>query len=449
MILQDTYSPQVAVLGSMLISPELIGEVLAQVRPDDFIDGRCRRIYEAIRSLFMDGRTIDPVTVRDKLGGGPEAPWSQLLMDIMDRTPTAANIWSYVPILLEQARLTRISEAGRALQDAQDLDAASAVISKLNGLLSGRQGAQHMDMPTMLQQFYERHKSPHEYLSWGMRQLDEQLFAELGDMVVIGGDPSSGKTALSVSFAWALSEHYRVGFYSLETNRHKLADRLVANLAGIELSEIKRGTISEEQWALLAAKSKEIVKRPIDIIEASGMTMADIRSDALAHRYQVVFIDYLQIVVPESRRVPRTEQVGQISRDIQAMAHSSGITVVALSQFSRRDDDTEPTMRDLRESGQIEQDADIIMLLYLEEPSRPKQSRRVLKIGKNKEGERGKVFLVFDGAYQRFRPSALDAPVPEKPKWRRPRRSQTSLFDLDDGPPDPDPFPARKEGSSA
>ena len=106
-------------------------------------------------------------------------------------------------------------------------------------------------------------------------------------------------------------------------------------------------------------------------------------------------------------------------------------------------------MSDLRESGQIEQDADIIMLLYLEEPSRPKQSRRVLKIGKNKEGERGKVFLVFDGAYQRFRPSALDAPIPEKAKQRRPRRSQVSLFDRDAGPPDPDPFPPRKEDSSA
>lgn len=360
-------------------------------------------------------------------------------MYFMDMTPTAANIWEYVPMLKAQARLSAVKLLGQSLAGAPDEETAGKLIDRLNGLRGQRQGAERMDMEQLLLDFYDRHTHPRTYLTWGLEKLDRNLYAELGDMVVIGGDPSAGKTALGVGFAWHLAQTYRVGVYSLETNRHKLADRLIANLAGIELGSIKRGELTEEDWARVTQRAPELRKRQLELIEAAGMTMADIRADALAHRYQVIFIDYLQIVSPDNRRDNRTNQVGQISRDIQALAHGCGVTVVALSQFSRREEDAEPTMSDLRESGQIEQDADIIMLLYLEEPQRPGKSRRVLKIGKNKDGERGRTYLVFDGAYQRFRESQLDCPArADKPKRRR--KTQTSLFDWDDGPPAEDPF---------
>ena len=440
---EDTYSPQVAVLGSLLLSPELTGEVMAQVRPEEFLSGTYRQIYCAIRALFADGRPIDPVTVRDKLGSG-DGDWNQVLLGILEATPTAANIWEYVPLLKGQARRAAIRRLAGQLAEAQDEEDMGKLIDQLNGLRAERQGAPRSDMEAMLREFYARHTTAHEYLSWGFERLDAHLYAELGDMVVIGGDPSSGKTALSVGFAWHLAKKYRVGFYSLETNRHKLADRLMANLASVELGDIKHGELSEEAWQRITQRSPDIRGRSLELIEASGMTMADIRADVLAHRYQVVFVDYLQIVQPENRRENRTSQVGQISRDMQALAHGCGVTLVALSQFSRRDDDTPPTMSDLRESGQIEQDADIIMLLYLEEPERAENSRRVLKIGKNKEGERGKVFLVFDGAHQRFRPSMLDAPAPAKPRQRRRKAAGEPVYDLFSGPPEDDPFPPKE-----
>lgn len=438
--MSNTLSAQVAVLGSMLISPELVGEVLTKVRPDDFTDGRCRNVFLAIRALFSAGETVDPVTVRGKLGGTVDDGWDRFLLETMQVTPTAKRIWEYVPIMREQARMQQIVHIGGLLQVCNDSDRARELIGQLNGLLSERQGVKRLNMDELLLNFYDRHTHPHQYLTWGLDKLNERIYAESGDMVVIGGSPSTGKTALAVNFAWHMAESQRVGFYSLETNRYKLADRLMANLAGIELADIKHGEISEEEWANVTRISPSLRKRQIELIEASGMTTNDIQADALANRYEIIFVDYLQIIAANNPRENRTNQVGQISRDLQRLSHANGITVIALSQLSRMSEEEEPTMSDLRESGQIEQDADIIMLLFLEEPQRPDKSRRVLKIGKNKDGERGKFFLVFDGAHQRFRESVLDAPVASVSKPRKKRPAQMSFEELHGGVPDPDPF---------
>lgn len=445
----DPLAAQVGVLGSILISDEIIGEVLTKVRPEDFLNEQARTVFCAIRSVFNAGVPVDPITVRDKLGGDAQQ-WSDYLMALMDQTPTAANIWEYVRIMRSQAALYRMRELGEQLQEARDRETAERIIAKLNGLLAERQDVKRMNMTEMLLDFMRRHSEPHEYLTWGVDKLNHGLYAEAGDMIVLGGSPSSGKTALACNFAWHMAEKRRVGFYSLETSRYKLADRLMSNLANLDMSEIKRGEIPEEDWRRIAdpQQCERIRKRELTLIEASGMTMSDIQADALAHRYEVIYLDYLQIVQPENSRENRQNQVGQISRDIQRLAHSNGITAVALSQFSRLDDE-EPTMSDLRESGQIEQDADIIMLLYLEEPQRREQSRRILKIGKNKEGTMGRVYLVFDGEHQRFRESVLDGevPAPKAKPYKRKKRSQLDLFSpADDGPPIPDPFEA-KEGS--
>ena len=176
------------------------------------------------------------------------------------------------------------------------------------------------------------------------------------------------------------------------------------------------------------------------------MTVQDIQADAMAHRYEAVYVDYLQIVEPETRRANRTEQVSAISRGLQQLAHGSGRLVVALAQLTRAEytskhEQVEPTMSDLRESGQIEQDADAILLLYLERPNQPDTSRRALKVGKNKEGVRMKTYLVFDGQYQRFRESALDepAPAPKGDAARRSKSDQQTYINLPDSYPVPFP----------
>lgn len=429
---QDRLSNQEAVLGALLISPELVGPVLSRVSDQDFLDEGYRRIYQAIRAQFVSGQPVDPVTIRDRLGGGDD--WSRTLIQIMEDTPTAANIWTYVPRMQEQAKVYRGREIAQKLTTVPDMEALAQGISKLQALTVERQGVRRMNMEQMLQSFWQRHTTPHRYMTWGLSKLDEQLFVDLGDMVVLGGYPSAGKTALAVTFAYHQSEAKRVGFYSLETSRYKLADRLISNLAGIGMASIKRGALTEAEWTRAAGSAARIAEHKLELIDASGMTAADIRADALANRYQIVYVDYLQIVEPETRRANRTEQVASISRAFQQMAHTNGILTVALSQLSRsektRDESKviEPAMSDLRESGQIEQDADAILLLYLDEPSKPNESRRVLKLAKNKDGERGRMYLTFDGAYQRFGQSVVDQPAPQAAPMKRPRQYRQISF---------------------
>ena len=433
-VTQDKLSAQVAVLGSMLIEPKLVGEALERVREEDFLTPRCRMVYQAIRSVFTEGKPTDIVTIRSRLGARDGDGWTEYLLELMDLTPTVANIWEYAEIMRDQAREARVVElAGQILASP---DQASEYIAQLNALMVERRGVQRMDMTQMLLAFAERHTGdPVPYMTWGLPKVDAGTYVEMGDMVVLGGYPSAGKTALAVSMAYHQAKDYRVGFYSMETNQYKLADRLIANLAWIELPAIKRNQISEEEWQRVADQAESIRARKLDLIEASGMSVRDIQADALARRYEIVYIDYLQLIEPESRKVNRTEQVSVISQGLQRLAHGTGRLVVALSQLSRAEytgkkEQVEPTMSDLRESGQIEQDADAIMLIYLEDSTRPEESRRVLKIAKNKEGTRGRIYLVFDGQYQRFRQSALDEPAPAKPKRREPEYRQAALYDL-------------------
>ena len=414
---EDKLTAQTAVLGSLLIEPRLAGEALERLRPEGFVTPKCRMVFEAIRSLFAAGRPTDPVAVRDRLGGRPEDGWDRYLLELMELTPTAANIWEYAALLREQARLARAAELAGQLQGAQDMDQARTYIGQLNALLVERRGCGRLTMEDMLHDFSDRHETPHTYMTWGLPKLDGGLYVDMGDLAVLGGYPSAGKTALAISMAYHQARDRRVGFYSLETNRHKLADRLIANLAGIEMAAIKRGQISGEEWQRVADQSDQIRARKLELIEASGMSVQDIQADALAHRYEAVYVDYLQLIEPENRRMNRTEQVSAISRGLQRLAHEHGRLVVALSQLARAEragkhEQAEPVMSDLRESGQIEQDADAILLLYLEEPSRPEHSRRVLKIAKNKEGQRGRIYLLFDGRFQRFRESSVEQPAP-------------------------------------
>lgn len=406
MVNTEYINAQSAVLGSLLISPELTGEVMTKVRPEDFGNNDCRLIYQAITGLFLEGKTIDPVIVRERLSGFSDM--GETLRQIMVQTPTAANIWSYVEILQEQSRLARLRAIGSKLFEVPTMEAALALISEANGVLSSRPGVTRKSAEALLSDFYARHsegKHP-EYLSWSFPKMDDKLYTELGDFNVIGGAASAGKTALALQFAWHQARKHRVGFYSLETNDKKLGDRSISALAGINMGVIKRSTLTDPDWQRLAGCSGEICKRQIDFIQASGMTVDDLRADALAHRYEIIYVDYLQLLkVPKV--YDRTAIVTSISIGLHELSQSNGITVVALSQLNRDGQNGAPTMSSLRESGQIEQDADTIMLLYKEDNDDP-YSRRILKFPKNKEGVIGLIYLDFDGETQTFSESGRD-----------------------------------------
>ena len=400
----DPMTPQVAVIGSMLIEPKLVGEVLTKVGAEDFSDSRCQIIFQTISSLFYEGQPVDAALVAGRLQSIPDI--GRTIMDILHQTPTAANVNAYVEVLQEQSRMRSIRTYAMQLMEAASPEEAQGLMAKANGVFSEKRGVQRMSAAELLRDFRSRHKGKRpEYLSWGFRKLDEGLYTEAGDFVIVGGYPSAGKTALALQFAWHMAKNKRVGFYSLETRTSKLADRSLAALAKIDMGAIKHNSLSNDHWLQLDAMEKHIAAADLTMIQAGGMTVQDIQADALANRYEVIFIDYLQLI-HTPRIINRTEAVTSISLGLHRMAQANNITVIALSQLRRPESqkggaETAPGMSSLRESGQLEQDADTIMLLYKEKPDEP-QSRRILKVAKNKEGVIGKIFLDFDGRTQVF-----------------------------------------------
>lgn len=432
---------QQAVLGSVLIDAKCADAVLADTRPGDYT-GVYREIYLVIQSLVHDGQAPDPVSVLHRMSGDGTAA-RRLLAELIEITPTSANCRTYMDILVEQSKLHQVRQTAMALAECGSLDEAGGIEAKLEELMADRTGRAVYGMPELLDRFMDRHSEsdPVKYLTWGMKRLDSRLYAEAGDFVVLGGYPSSGKTAMALSFAWHQSADKRVGFFSLETREDKLFDRQVSMITGIPMGRIKRNQMSDSDWSSFVVRGEEISRHRLDIIPAAGMSATEVMQFAKARGYQVIYIDYIQLLRADNPKTPRYEQVSQTSMVLHTLANQYGITVVGLSQLRRPDRTqkrTAPTMSDLRESGQLEQDADVILLLYQAFPNNPSAPERDLKIAKNKEGEAAKVIQVhFDGSTQRFTVDKDRRPMRERVEEARAdlayEAAQMSLIEGPDG----------------
>lgn len=396
---------QTAIIGSMLIDDACVGDILMACRPEDFVSNTYRILFEACRELFINKKPVDPIAVLHLVG----IEYQGLLMDLMQATPTAANCMVYAGILKEQATLHRVRELGHALTAAASTEDAMQLADRISETFCQRGDVRIVSFFDGLSEFWARQSKEEkpDYLPWGFSKLDEYLFAEPGDFIVIGGRPSSGKTMLAFSFAWTMATRgkKRIGIFSLETSDQKLYDRLISHVSGVSFDEIKKHEISRESWEKLA-NTREYQDVSLDVIDSSGMSVQDIKSISLSRHYDVIFIDYLQLIKPPAIKGNRVEEVSYISRNLQQFARTSRTTVVSLAQLSRASKQQprkaqKPEMSDLRESGQIEQDADIIMMLYQEDPDN-KLSDRKLSIAKNKDGKQGQMTLAFDPEHMRF-----------------------------------------------
>lgn len=408
-----------AVLGSMLIDEKVIGRVLAEAQPDDFTTSPARLVFEAFRAQFSSGEPCDAVTINARLGGA----YTKFLAELIEITPTSANVGGYLQLLKRESRVAKLQAVAAQMAAASDEDALRDLLSQANSLLVERPGIRRVDMNSALSSFYQRHnpKTRPVYLDFGMPEINDNVYAARGDMIVIGGYPSDGKTSLALTLAVQMAKTMRVGFFSYETDADKLFDRIVASSAQVELPKLKHNKLTESDWDAVAAVSPRLGNAKLELVEASGMTVSDIRAYALSRRYEAVFIDYLQKIKPsQSRRSASDyESVSQISSDLQQFGRQTSTPVIALSQLSRPEKGKggkipPPTLSALRSSGQIEQDADVVMLLYREEPDKS-NSRRILNIAKNKEGEANiALMLAFDGRTQTFKKSAAQVPIPPK-----------------------------------
>ena len=392
-----------SILGTIITDGDCAGEVVAKLAPEHFSLEATTGLYEAISTLHLEGAPINQATVLRKAGSDYEVA----VQEVCQYYTSQVNLSYYCDLLKEQGQLRKVQTEALEISAAESLDHAREVLDRMNGLMVTQKRVTIMSAAEAALDFYDRQsaKEKPEYLTWGMDKLNQCLYVQLGDFMVVGGYASSGKTLLSLQFALELAQKYRVGYFSLETSPQKLNDRTMAHLARIPLAKIKKRDLSDADWAAIAEASQKLAKMQLEFIDAGSMSVRDIQAISLNRRYQVVIVDYLQLVTDHGKG--RYEQVTNISMGLHTLARSNGVAVIALAQLTRPDKEKgkpqPPTMSSFRESGQIEQDADVAILLWPSDPNDNK-SNRVLKVAKNKEGERARFELKFDGPCQTLTP---------------------------------------------
>ena len=398
-MVKATLDAEYSVIGCLLVDPSIAGELLYRTRPEDFTVPELRTVYNAAVKLFGAGRPVDAVTIRGVCG----AEYNDLLMQCMDVTPTSFGWRTYISAMQEQTRVTRLRTLAAELAEVRTSDKARDLLGQAGEILSEKNRTQVVTMQQALTQFFSEQGEKRRFISWGFDKLDRRLYTDYGDFVIVAGRPSAGKTALALQMAAHMGRQDKVGFYSLETSTAKLTNRLVASRCIIDFGHINRREMTPEEWERAAKWKKEVLESKLELIPASGWGVQDILATALARQHRVVFVDYLQLIRAAGRN--RTEQVTNISLALHEMAQAHGILVVALSQLSRASTDradATPTLAELRESGQIEQDADAVLALYIDPDEDAPMDDRKLRVLKNKEGRLGDFSLAFDGSTQSF-----------------------------------------------
>lgn len=435
--MQARLDAQHSIIGAMLMADDVIPKVISQCSEEDF-EGAARTVFRTIKRMFLDGIAVDPVSLLHALGSDG---YREFIIGCMDITPTAANVDQHIRICREQAKIQRANEIGRQLAEMTDFDQIRKLLEIAASLTVDRQSVKIVTMTEALKSFVDRHSRQAEYISWPIKELNSEIFAELGDFIVVGGRPSTGKTALTIQCAYHFAKRYKVGYFSLETSDAKVFDRQISHVARLDMQDIKMSSIPDAGWQAFAEVSTEVCAAKLEIIPAAGFSVADIRAIATMRGYEVIIVDYLQLLRAPGEN--RTAQVTNISIGLHTMAQSMGVMVVALSQLARQGKDGgTPGMDALRESGQIEQDADVVMMLNLEKPKElPQGQNRILRIEKNKEGTCPQILLSFDGRHQTFAPAKRDKEllskyVAEGKKARRrsgkPEMEQFSIITGDD-----------------
>ncbi len=395
---------QYAVAGGLMAGGRDSGEAIVSLTPENFPSAPVRALFEAIAALYAACAPIDAVTVIAKLGD----EYTPVVSKAIDSACEPPKLRYYCEQLQEQSRLREMQLLGLALASAETAEQAQQLVDALNAQTMQNGRTETVTWQDASTDFLYRMASTEkpDYISLGLAALDAKLYLTRGKLVVLGGFTSAGKTLLSLQFAASVAKKLRVGYFTLETDWKSLTDRMMAHLAQQPLGKIKSRSLTAEEQEAMTQTAERNFELHLTWEKIRGITVADIRATALAKHYDAVFVDYLQLLNgPGGSDYERTTR---ISKDLHALAQEYGILVVALSQLSRvqtgRDGKAQPpTLSSFRESGQIEQDADVALLLYPAEPGQNGCQNRVLSLAKNKDGELDQFLLDFHGATQTFR----------------------------------------------
>ena len=426
---QDMAAEQ-SVLGGMLLSKDAIADVLERLRPGDFYRPAHQNVYDAILDLYGRGEPADAVTVAAELdrrgllrriGGAP------YLHTLISTVPTAANAGYYAGIVAEKALLRRLVEAGtRIVQmgyngQGEALDLVNNAQAEIYSVTGAEQAEDYVALEVAVGAAIEEIEAARGRdgqmtgIPTGFAGLD-QLTNGLhpGQMIVVAARPAMGKSTLALDFARAAAiKHNRPTiFFSLEMGRSEIAMRLMSAEGAVPLQSMRKGSLDSRDWTTIASTRGRINDAPLYIDDSPNMTLVEIRAKCrkLKQRVglQMVVIDYLQLMTSGKRVESRQQEVSEFSRALKLLAKELQVPVIALSQLNRGPEqraDKKPAISDLRESGSIEQDADMVILLHREaayEKDSPRAGEADLIVAKHRNGPTDTVTVAFQGHFSRF-----------------------------------------------
>ncbi len=418
-----------SVLGSMMIDKEAIAAASEILTSDDFYSDGHKEIYNAILSMYEQGEPVDLITLTETLRqrGTLEGIGAAYITELSMVVPSTANVKYYIRIVEEKAILRRLIKASNDIikdsYEAQQevdiiLDEAEKRIFKIS---ERRSRADFEPIKVALLDAYaqieelSKNKGKIVGVPTGFTDFD-LMTAGLhpSDFILIAARPSMGKTSFALNIAQyaAVNEGIPVAIFSLEMSQSQLVQRMLSSEANVELQKVRTGTLDDTDWIKLVQAAGPLSKAPIFIDDTPGISVMEMRSKArrlkLEHGLGMVVIDYLQLMSGRGRAENRQQEISEISRSLKALARELDVPVVTLSQLSRAPEartDHRPMLSDLRESGAIEQDADVVVFLYRDEYYNPDTERQNIAeaiIAKQRNGPTGTVELVWLGQFTRF-----------------------------------------------
>lgn len=417
------------VLGGMLMSKDAISDVVEIISPLDHYRPAHQLVHEVILDLYGRGDPADPVTVSDllaKRGELARAGGGTYLHTLLASVPAAANAGYYARIVREKATLRRLAEAvTRITQSGFDGDAGELVDraeAEIYAVTERRAGEDFLPVSQVLPGTLDeietigRNGGAVAGVPTGFSSLDSLTNGlHPGQMVVVAGRPALGKTTVAMDFARSAAVKHDIAtvIFSLEMSRSEITMRLLSAESRVSLHAMRTGTLSEDDWTRLSRRLSAVAGAPLFIDDSPNMSLMEIRAKCRRlkqrHALRLVIIDYLQLMGSPRRRVEnRQQEVSEISRSLKLLAKELDVPVVAVSQLNRGPEqrhDKRPLLSDLRESGSLEQDSDVVILLHREdayEQDSPRAGEADLIVAKHRNGPTATITVAFQGHYSRF-----------------------------------------------
>lgn len=417
-------------LGGMMLSNDAVADVTEVVRGLDFYMPKHEVVFDAILSLYSHGEPTDVIAVTDELtktGLLGRAGGAEYLHTLTGLVPTAANAGYYASIVAEKAVLRRLVEAGTRIvqmgyaSEGEVTDLVNNAQAEIYGVTGGLEGDDYIPLVEAIDTAVGEIELA--------RGRDGQLagvptgFAELdsltnglhgGQLIIVGARPAMGKSTLALDFARTAAVHHKLPtiFFSLEMGRSEIATRLLSAESGIPMHVLRKGNMDERDWTRLASVRGDIGDAPLFIDDSPNMTLVEIRAKCrkLSQRVglKMVVVDYLQLMTSGKKVESRQQEVSEFSRALKLLAKELGVPIVALAQLNRGPEqraDKKPALADLRESGSLEQDADIVILLHREaayDRDHPRAGEADLIVAKHRNGATDEIAVAFQGMYSRF-----------------------------------------------